>query len=659
MKNSLKHILLAFVMVAGAFTNVLAKVTLPSFFTSNMVLQQKASVPLWGEAKPNNTITVISSWDKKTYTAKANSKGSWEVTLKTPAYGGPFTITVNDGTVLTLDNILIGEVWLCSGQSNMEMPLEGWGKINNYKEEISNANYPEIRLLQAEHIDSAVPLNDLKVQHGGWQVCSPNTIADFSATAYFFAKRIYEQKHIPIGLLHSSWGGTVIEAWISSGALKQIHDFDAGIKALESDFDREAMQKQFDADIKVWNIAMEKAERGSQGKWQSKDFNDTNWKTMRLPQFWENDVLADFDGIVWFRKEIDLPKDMLGKDLVLEFYADDDDKLWVNGNYIGATSGYNVQRKYVIPSSVWKEKGNVISLRIADSGGGGGIYGKENDLVLKEGNKTLELAGDWKYAVGVNYNELPARPYIPQGQNRPTTLYNAMINPVIKLPIAGVIWYQGESNADRAYQYQTLFPMLIADWRDKFNDKDLPFFYVQLANYMKRKPEPGPSAWAELREAQFKTLKVPHTGMAVATDIGDAGDIHPKNKQDVGYRLANIALAKVYGMKVDYSGPLYKSYKISGNSITLSFEYNNGLTTSGNDKILKGFAIAGKDKVFYWADAKIEGNTIVVTSAQVKEPVTVRYNWADNPEGNLINYSKLPASSFRTDEWKETTFNNK
>ncbi|ALM47480.1 9-O-acetylesterase [Flavobacterium psychrophilum] len=658
MKSFSGNIFLAVALSVCSILTAEAKVKLPSFFTDNMVLQQKATVPFWGQAAANTSIKVISSWDKKSYTVKADTNGNWTVNLKTPAYGGPYTISINDGDNVELKNILIGEVWLCSGQSNMEMPLDGWGKINNFQQEINNANYSQIRLLQAEHVDSAKPLNDLKVQHGGWQVCSPATIADFSSTAYFFAKKIYDKKHIPIGLLHSSWGGTLIEAWTSSGSLRKIHDFDAGLKALESDFDKDAMQKKYDADMKVWAATAEKADRGTTGKWDTKDFNDDSWKTMRLPQYWEYDALNAVDGVVWFRKEVDLPKSMIGKEITFEFFADDDDVLWVNGSRIGATSGYNVKRNYKIPASLWKEKGNVIAIRVTDATGGGGIYGKDTDIALKAGTETLELAGDWKYAVGVNYKELDAMPFLPAGQNRPSSLYNAMIHPLIKLPIAGVIWYQGESNADRAHQYQTLFPLLIADWREKFNNKDLPFFYVQLANFMKASAEPVPSAWAELREAQLQALKIPNTGMAVTTDIGDPLDIHPKNKQDVGYRLASIALAKVYGEKTEYSGPLYKSFVVKGSSAVVSFDHTTGMKAAEN-ATLKGFAIAGADKIFHWANAKIQGNTIIVTSSKVKKPVAVRYNWADNPEGNLVNGAGLPASSFRTDDWQESTFGKK
>ncbi|MFD2603423.1 sialate O-acetylesterase [Flavobacterium suzhouense] len=658
MNSILRNIFLATVFFMAPLSAE-GKAVLPSFFSNNMVLQQKSNVPVWGTTAAGATVKVISSWDKKSYTSKADKEGNWSVTLKTPSYGGPYSVSINDGDYLVLENILIGEVWLCSGQSNMEMPLDGWGKINNYEEEIRNAAYPQIRLLQATHTTSATPLNDLKIDTDGWQVCSPSTISNFSSTAYFFAKKIYEEKHIPIGLLHSSWGGTVIEAWISKGALKEIHDFDIAIKVLESVSDKEALKKQFDADSKVWNATMEKAERGNNGKWETKEFDYSNWKTMQLPQFWENDALVGFDGVAWFKKEFNLPTAMKGKDLQLNFYADDDDKLWVNGVYIGTTSGYNVLRNYTIPANVLKESGNVIAIRVTDNTGGGGIYGKETDLILKGGNESFSLAGKWYYAVGVDFTELPVRPYLPADQNQPTVLYNAMIHPLIKLPIAGAIWYQGESNADRAYQYQTLFPMLISDWRNKFGIKDMPFYFVQLTNYMKAKDEPGASAWAELREAQFKTLlNLKNTGMAVITDIGDAGDIHPKNKQDVGYRLARIALSKIYGIPMSYSGPLYKSFNKKGSDIIVSFTFNETLKST-DCRSLKGFSIAGKDKVFHWAEAKVVGNTIVVSSEKVKDPVAVRYNWADNPDGNLTNSSGLPASSFRTDDWQGITFGNK
>lgn len=662
MKSPLtKTTLILVIFSLGILNPMMAKVTLPSFFTDNMVLQQKSSVPLWGQADADSKVKITTSWDKKNYTAQTAADGSWSVNLKTPSYGGPYTITIDNGEKRVLKDILIGEVWLCSGQSNMEMPLEGWGKINNYQKEINDADYPQIRLLQAELVNNATPLNDLKVQQGGWKVCSPESIKYFSATAYFFARKVYREKHIPIGLIQSAWGGTYIEAWTSSEALKTTHDFDETLAALQSETSNEILQKKFDAEMKVWNAILEKADKGmKEGKpiWAEDQFNDASWQKMKLPAFWENAQLGDFDGIVWFRKTINIPESLIGSDVQLQYYADDDDKVWVNGTLIGATSGYNVYRNYTIPANVLKKGANNITIRVFDGSSGGGIYGNPDDMLIKANGKILPLSGEWKYEPGVNLSSLPAAPNLPQGQNRPTSLFNAMIHPLLKIQLAGVIWYQGENNAERAQQYQTLFPLMIKDWRKQFGQKDLPFFYVQLANYRNTKKEPEASSWAELREAQLKALELPNTGMAVITDIGDAGDIHPKNKQDVGDRLARIALAKVYGVNIPYSGPMFKSFDKNNKAITIIFSYDHALKAKG-DSLLKGFSIAGADKVFHWATAKIEGNKVVVSSPEVPQPVAVRYNWADNPEGNLSDGSDLPASSFRTDDWQGITYGKK
>ena len=658
MKVYQKHIVLLVLFIVGFVNNAMATVTLPSFFTSNMVLQQKANLPIWGKSTAA-TVKVATSWDKKNQIAKVVN-GSWEVNVKTPVYGGPYSITINDGTELVLTNILIGEVWLCSGQSNMEMPLAGWGKIDNFKEEIAAANYPEIRIIQADHVESAQPLTELKVQNGGWQVCSPETIGEFSATAYFFARKIYKEKHIPIGLIHSSWGGTLVEAWTSAGALRTIHDFDAELKAMQSAEDKAALQKKYNADMQVWTAQLEKADKGIQGTtavWAMPDLKDELWKTMELPAFWENKGLTDFDGVVWFRKTITLPDNFDGKEAVLSFFADDDDKVWINGTYIGTTAGYTVNRNYTIPANILKKGKNTIVIRVYDGAGGGGIYGAPDELTIKSGNQLQTLAGSWKYNIGVSDKDLSVKPNMPQGQNRPSAIYNAMINPLLKVKLAGVIWYQGESNEKRAEQYQTLFPLLINDWRAKFNNEKLPFYFVQLANYKAKKSEPSQSEWAEIREAQFKALALPNTGMAVTTDIGNGEDIHPKNKQDIGGRLALIALARLYNTKIDYSGPLYKSYAVNGKNVAIDFTFNEGIKAKSGT--LKGFAIAGADKVFYWAEAKIEGNKIIVSSDKVSVPVAVRYNWADNPDGNLTNVSGLPASSFRTDAWPGITHGKK
>lgn len=642
-----------------------AKVSLPAFFSSNMVLQQKAQVPLWGWDAPDKEIRIVTSWDKKNYTVRADASGKWKVQVATPSYGGPYSITFDDGAPLTLDNILIGEVWICSGQSNMEMPLEGWGKIKNYKEEIAEASWPKIRLLQVEKAASVKPLDTIKAEGGGWQVCSPATIPGFSSVAYFFARNVFESTHIPVGVIHTSWGGTIAEAWTSGASLKTMPEFKSIVGKMETDANYEKNeQAKYDRDFEVWNKEVLTKDAGySSGSpvWAQPSANVSDWKTMQLPVLWEQAGLDGFDGIVWFRKTVSLPADWAGKDLTVSLGpVDDNDITWFNGDEIGRTEGWDKPRTYTIPGKLVKAGENVLTVRVFDGSGGGGIYGSPEALYLKNASgEKINITGSWNYKAAVNLKEIPPAPVSnTTGPNRPTVLYNAMIHPLVPYAFRGVIWYQGESNASRAYQYRQLFPLMITDWRRNWNNGDFPFYFVQLANYMKRDDQPSESEWAELREAQKMTLSLPNTGMAVAIDIGEENDIHPKNKQEVGRRLALIALSNIYGQKASWSGPLYKSYKKDGNQIRISFTHTApGL--KAKDGALKGFAIAGADHKFHWAKAVISGDEVLVSSPEVPDPVAVRYGWANNPDCNLYNGADLPASPFRTDNWQGITFGKK
>jgi sialate O-acetylesterase len=464
--------------------NANAFIVLPEVITNNMVLQQKEVNTLWGKGNAGKTITVTTSWNNQKYQSPIDAQGNWKLKFKTPVAGGPYTISLNDGELLTLKNIMIGEVWLCAGQSNMEMPLGNWGKINNYEKEIADANHPQIRLFKVKKAISSHPLNDLKSDTKGWQECSPSTVANFSATAYFFARNVQKAKPVAIGLIDATWGATIVESWTS----------------------QESMGK----------LAL---------------FADTVKKYAGLP-----------DG-----------------------------------------------------------------------------------TQLKDPNK-------------------------------PGLLYNAMINPLLQVSFAGFLWYQGESNNRRAYQYRELFPLLIKDWRERFNKPEMPFIYMQIAGYFPVEPQPTEGNWAELREAQAMALSLPHTGMATAFDIGEAKDLHPKNKQEVGRRLALVALAKVYKQKVVYSGPVFKKMHIDGNKIALSFNCTDGGLKTVDNEAIKGFAVAGADKKFYWAKAEVQGNRVIVYAPEVSKPVSVRYAWANNPVSNLTNGSGLPAIPFRTDDWPGLTF---
>ncbi len=649
----IKRTILGLLFLTAVTAN--AKVKLPSVFADDMVLQQKTDAAIWGQAAPRRQVTISTTWTDRRYQTNADADGSWEIKVPTPSYGGPYTLTISDGEDLTLNNVLIGEVWICSGQSNMEMPLADWGQIMNYKEEIAHANYPEIRLLQAEHVTSDVPLADAKLNNGGgWQVCSPKNVAGFSATAYFFAREIYEKTKIPVGLIHTSWGGTVAEAWTSAVSLKKMPDFAEAVNAMENK--GKSTEMPYAQKLKIWTDKVLKADRGfknGEPVWSADQLDMASWGDIKVPDLWENTVLPDFDGVIWLRKQINIPSSMTGKDLILSLGTiDDDDITYFNGQKVGETQGYDQTRTYTVPASLVKLGDNNLTVRVFDTGGGGGLYGDAGTLAVKsDSGEEISLSGTWKYQIGLDLKKFEPVPVSDEGPNRPTVLYNAMIHPFIKYAIKGAIWYQGESNANRPAQYRTLFPLMINDWRANWNQGDFPFYFVQLANFMKKEDQPMQSDWAGLRDAQRNTLYLPNTGMAVIIDIGDAANIHPKNKQEVGRRLALIALNHDYHQKIEYSGPILESCKVKNNQIILKFIHAEGLKAEGGDEV-KGFAIAGADEKFHWADAEIKGNKVRVSSPLVSEPVAVRYDWANNPEGNLYNGSNLPASPFRTDGWK-------
>ncbi len=653
----MKNILLVFLLFFST-VSLSAKIALPAIFSDDMVLQQQTNAPIWGKATPGKKVEIMTSWNKKTYSTTADSEGNWKMQLSTPSAGGPYSITISDGQQTVLNNVMIGEVWLCSGQSNMEMPLAGWGKIWNYEQEIAAADYPNIRLLHADRNCSTQPLSDLKVSKGGWQVCSPATIAGFSSTAYFFGRNLHQNMNrVPIGLIHASWGGTIAEAWTSGESLEMMPDFKEAVQQISSNTNQQS-EAEYQEKLKQWNEQFNAADNGLKNNipaWADPHWNDDDWATMKLPGVWEQQKgLTNLDGIVWFRYRFDVPASMINKDLELTLSKiDDNDITYFNGTPIGATQGASLARKYTVPAHLVKNGQAVLSIRVTDTGGNGGVYGEDKNMTLRtqaDSTNVISLANNWKYKISVDMSQLPPAPVSPNNPNRPTVLYHAMIHPIVPYAIKGAIWYQGESNAGRAYQYRELFPLMIQDWRKQWRS-DFPFYFVQLANYMERQPDPQESDWAELREAQLRTLHLKNTGMAVTIDIGDANDIHPKNKQEVGNRLALAARAKTYGENIAYSGPVYKTYSIENSRIRISFDQtNNGLKTKDNQP-LKGFSIAGPDHQFHWADAVIEGDQVVISSPAVSFPIAVRYAWGNNPECNLVNGAGLPASPFRTDDW--------
>lgn len=629
--------------------SLFANVRLAKIFGDSMVLQRDKPIPVWGWADKGQTVTV--QFHNQTKTARAGKDGKWIVTLNAEAAGGPYTLLVKGKNSTTLSDVLVGDVWICSGQSNMEFQVASG---NNATQEIASANFPQIRHFKVVNSVAGTPQQDL-LHESSWKPATPENVGAFTAVGYFFARELYKQLHIPIGLLNTTWGGTDVETWTSREAFANNPEFKNMIASVGSiNLDSLARERERVAASLIQNVQGRLSDAVTIATWKNTDADDAAWPKMQLPQLWENSVLPDVDGVVWFRKTVELPADAAGKSAEL-FLAmiDDNDSTYVNGTLVGSTKNYSAKRVYPIPAGLLKPGKNIIAVRVEDTGGGGGIYGEASDLKLVVAGVPQSLAGNWNFQVasttstnnGTNPNSFP------------TLLYNAMVNPLIPFAMKGVIWYQGENNAGRAYQYRTAFPLMINDWRKRWNS-NFPFYFVQLASFNSGggNSQNG-SNWAELREAQTQTLKLPHTGMAVTTDIGESNDIHPKNKQDVGLRLAAVALHDAYGKSDVYAGPTYQSTKVEGNKVWLSFtNTGGGLMTKDKYGYLKGFEVAGADQQFHYAQAKIEGNRVVVQADSVQVPVAVRYGWADDAgDNNLYNKEGFPAAPFRSDTWKGIT----
>ncbi len=622
---------------------------LHGLFTDHMVLQRDAPIPVWGWTQPGQQVTVRLNGQEAT--AAAGSDGKWMVHLGPFAAGGPYTLDISGPESIALHDVLVGDVWICSGQSNMEM---GIGGVRNAAEEIAGANDANLRLYTVPKKIAYQPRENVESQ---WLHCTPQTVSSggwggFSAVAYFFGRDLREALHVPIGLIHTSWGGTVAEAWTSAEALRQMPDFTEAVKEVQA---ADKTSRDISDLVEEW---YQKNDPGSaSARWANPSLEDKDWKKMSLPSHWEDGGLPEFDGIVWFRKAVELPGSWSGQDLVLHLGPiDDRDGTFFNGTRVGGLDRYDQSRNYKVPGALVHSGRNVIAVRVLDTSGPGGIYGEPADLKIEragdEAAEPIALAGSWKYHPSTPLASVKSVPPSTD-KNNPnvvTVLYNGMIAPLVPFPIKGAIWYQGESNAGRGKQYRTLLPLMIRDWRSRFGVGDFPFLIVQLANFMAQKPQPSESAWAEVREAQLLTAqRLPDTGLAVAIDIGEANDIHPKNKQEVGRRLALAARAIAYGEDVEYSGPVLHGQDQEGDKIVLDFQHTDGGLVAKGGGPLKGFAVAGSDGHFVWAHARIAGDTVEVSSPEVQKPVAVRYDWADNPDGNLYNQAGLPASPFRTD----------
>jgi sialate O-acetylesterase len=634
-----------------------------------MLLQQKTKIMIWGKATPGHNISVHASWNSSGK-AKTGGDSTWSVVLLTPEAGGPYALTISaKDTSILVKNILIGEVWFCSGQSNMGMPLEGWppdDTVMYSSRTISSASIPEIRLFNVQRKVSVEPLENC---NGKWEVSTPATVKSFSATAYFFGKKLYEELHVPIGLIESAWGGTPVESWISSEYLEKSGEFVSELKAV-----KESPMLQSEYQSRLNKLKQVEVKPGLNDQWKdlsfndegipSSGFNDIEWPVMELPSQFE-EVIGKFDGAVWFRKKIEIKQNMAAKDLVLSLgKIDNMDRAYFNGELIGSTeviSKWQIDRNYAVPASLVKIGTNIISVRVLNDKGDGGFSGTIDKMKLslkKDINVFLPLNGDWKYqpvaellnnkffVFDISKNGFQAinRPKFSD-PNSPSVLYNAMVNPVLAYKIRGVIWYQGESNVGSADQYSKMFPGMIQTWRDAWNINDFPFYYVQISPWEYSGVDSTESAY--LRESQEKALNLVNTGMVTTLDIGTVKSVHPPYKKEVGERLALLALNNEYGIKNQSIGPVYKSMSVEGNSVKLQFiNVGDGLVAKNSN--LSEFEIAGTDGKFVKANAKIIGNEVLVSAPGVTEPVSVRYCWRNGSEASLFNKAGFPAWQFRT-----------
>ena len=615
-----------------------AQVKLPRLISSGMVLQHGTGLKIWGWAAPGEKVTLL--FNTKNYTATANAAGGWIINLPPQKPGGPYTMAFSASNNITLDNILFGDVWLCSGQSNMELGMDRL--FDTYPDEVNAQNQNIRQFLVPDVFNFKEPQTD--VASGTWQSVSPQTIGGFSGVAYFFAKEANRQHNIPIGIVNAALGGSPAQAWMSEAALQKFPEYLEEAERAKDDKMLAKIEEENKQAGNAWYAELNKKDIGLKEGYKKADYNDTSWNTMQVPGYWANTTAGNINGAVWFRKTIDVTPQMAAQPARLNLgRIVDADSVFINDVFVGTTSYQYPPRKYALKAGVLKPGKNTIAIRVISNGGRGGfVLDKEYDITA--GSQSISLEGEWKYKVGCTMQPASPQVFI---RWKSTGLYNGMIAPLQNYAIKGALWYQGESNAGKPEEYFSLMKELIADWR-KFWKQDLPFIYVQLPNYMEEKKNPGNSGWATLRDQQAKLLTLKNTAMAVAIDLGEWNDIHPVNKKDVAHRLYLQAEKLVYGNKaIVASGPTVKAAKKEGNKVIISFnDTGSGLVAKGGN--LKYFAIAGADGNYVWATATIKGNAVEVYSNDVPHPAHVSYAWADNPAGaNLYNKEGLPAAPFK------------
>jgi sialate O-acetylesterase len=633
----------------GAQSNAAAgTLRLPRIFGDGMVLQRGVRIPVWGWAAAGTRVAVTLHGERAGATADAS--GRWRTSLAALEAGGPYELRVEaGGTGIVVRDVLVGDVWVASGQSNMELEVRA---ADSAAQEIAGARDTLIRQFKMPLSYADSETSDLA--GGAWAAADPQHVGAFTAVGYYFARDLTRSVAVPLGLINTTWGGSAIEAWMSRAALGLGDSTWAAMvrrRGAEDSARREALR------ARIGGLpATDSGLVDGRARWADPALDDSAWASIPVPGLWESAGYEGLDGVAWYRSAFTLTDAEAGQGVRLGLAEiDDDDVTWVNGTEVGRTDGYNRVRVYDVPAAALRPGRNVVAVRVRDTGGGGGIYGDPGLLYVEAGGARRPLAGAWRFRVG-------AVSFLPDAQriNKvPTVLYNRMVHPLLPFPIKGVIWYQGESNANsyrQAVAYAPLFAGLIRSWRREWSGTRgaFPFLWVQLPGF--GTPDTVPvdrPAWAALRESQAAALALPRTGQAVAIDLGEPDNIHPRNKQEVGRRLALVALGVAYGRQLAYRGPTYTGHEVRGGRMVISFRHAaGGLVSRAPDGSLRGFVVAGADRRFVRAEARIEGGRVVVWSDSVPHPVAVRYAWADYPvAATLYGRAGLPAAPFRTDRW--------
>ena len=616
-----------------------AQVRLPRLISNGMILQRNVPVTLWGWAAPNEAIRI--TMEPESWNIQADDQGYWSLQMPAHTAGGPHTIELTASNQIRLKDIYFGEVWLCSGQSNMELMMDR--VKDTYPQIIASANNPYIRQFTVpDEYDFKNERNDYS--SGSWVPVTPESIFSFSAVAYFFASDLYQKYQVPIGLINAALGGSPVQSWMSEEALRSFpEDYEEGLKYRDDQLitRTESMNRN---NSNNWFKELNRSDAGLREHWYDPKINDASWSSMRLPDYWIHADSTVHTGTVWFRKHFDIPEALTeqGARLFLGRIVDAD-SVYLNGQFIGSTGYQYPPRKYAIPAGLLRQEDNVISVRVISQSGNGGFV-PDKPYAIYFSQDTIDLKGEWKYRVGTQIDPIKPTIFI---RWKPMGLFNAMIAPMLHYTIKGAIWFQGESNTGDPSRYQALLTTMIRDWRTRFNQENLPFIIIQLANFMEHYDYPTESNWAQLREAQRTTAMLPNTGLAVTIDLGEWNDIHPLNKKDVGQRTALQAFRVAYGEDLVASGPsaLYAIRK--GKKIQIEFSDTGTGMIAKNGSPLLGFTLCGMDNHWYRAIAKIKGKKVVVKCPEVQKPDKVRYAWANNPEGaNLYNREGLPASPF-------------